>query len=153
MSPKITMKTKFACHQCGETVTPDLERRNSGYAFDRDNSKICFQCCAKQDAAHMKQVGKIDSLYLTLPVAYSNDGPRKSPRLGWRYAAGIRITNWPGSLVFATGAVKVGRHNWAGYRFDVWFTGPDGEEWHGVSLGDSDLLRCRRVRRKSTHRP
>lgn len=41
-------------------------------------------------------------------------------------------------------------HNMAGRdgRTDYWFTGPDGKNWHGVNIGDMDLVRCHRLKRQ-----
>lgn len=35
------------------------------------------------------------------------------------------------------------RNNWGVRRTDVWFR-CDGATWHGVNLGDNDIVRCRR---------
>jgi hypothetical protein len=35
------------------------------------------------------------------------------------------------------------RNNWGAQRTDVWFV-VDGVHWHGVNLGDNDIVRCRR---------
>ena len=40
--------------------------------------------------------------------------------------------------------VKVGTHNMAHHRIDVWFKGPDGFVWWGVDLGNGP--RCRRTK-------
>lgn len=31
-------------------------------------------------------------------------------------------------------------------RTDYWFTGPDGKAWHGVNIGDNDIVRCKRLK-------
>lgn len=50
--------------------------------------------------------------------------------------------SWPVSFS------KTSWHNMAGRdgRTDVWFTGPDGRNWHGVNIGDNQICRCRRVK-------
>ena len=45
------------------------------------------------------------------------------------------VTDWPSVLSFKA-AVRKGHHNIARYRYDVWFTGPDGAQWHGVTYGE-----------------
>ena len=57
------------------------------------------------------------------------------------------VTNWPASLVFPVRYRRIGRHNWAGKRYDVWFTGPDGKPWHGTQYGDNtQIIHCKRVK-------
>lgn len=58
-----------------------------------------------------------------------------------------RVTNWPGSLSFRTGYIRKGRHNFAGTRYDTWFTGPDEKTWHAVQYGENtQIAHCRRVK-------
>jgi hypothetical protein len=59
-----------------------------------------------------------------------------------------RVTNWPNSLSFK-GHVSKGRHNIAGTRYDVWFTGPDGHRWHGTQYGDNtQICHCKRTKER-----
>ena len=58
---------------------------------------------------------------------------------GERYQVGT----WDGSHKWNVSQFRKGRHNMAGSRLDVWFTGPDGKTWHGCNLGDNDIVRCR----------
>lgn len=99
----------------------------------------CDVCCAEVDKADMIARGKA-TLYLSV---------RDYGKRGWlgeRYVS-ADISNWPGTLKFHTGMVKTGHHNMAGRRYDVWFTGPDGKDWHGVQYGDNtQILHCRRVK-------
>jgi hypothetical protein len=54
---------------------------------------------------------------------------------------------WPGTLKIRCG-VRTGRHNIAGKRYDVWFVGPDGKNWHGVTYGDNtQICRVRRLKK------
>lgn len=39
------------------------------------------------------------------------------------------------------------RNNWGAQRTDVWFNF-DGSVWHGVNLGDNDIVRVRRTQSK-----
>lgn len=43
--------------------------------------------------------------------------------------------------------VSVSRHNWGIWRTDLWFYA-DGSTWHGVNIGDNDIVRCRRNKDK-----
>jgi len=55
-------------------------------------------------------------------------------------------TNWPGSLRFEIHHVRIGRHNIARTRKDVWFAA-DGAAWHGVQYGENtQILHCRKVK-------
>ena len=95
-----------------------------GYGTTADGKRHCYTCCADQDRSAMVRDGKI-VLYLT----------EKG------------VTNWPGSLVFPVVHKRKGRHNMAGTRYDVWFTGPEGRNWHGVQYGENtQLCHCRRVK-------
>ena len=96
----------------------------TGYGVDAEGKKHCYECCAKQDKEWMIENGRI-TLYL------SDD----------------EVTNWPGSLRFKVGYKKEGHHNMAGKRYDVWFTGPNGKNWHGVQYGDNiQLCHCKRIK-------
>lgn len=121
------MKDTFRCIDCGETKPV---KRDGGTGYARTNrGKVCYQCCAVRDAKYMTKTGAI-VLYLT-----ANPAGHK------------QVTNWPGTLILPINAYRIGRHNMAGKREDVWFTGPDGKRWHGVNYGDfSQILRCKRVR-------
>jgi hypothetical protein len=97
----------------------------TGYGyFGKSKRKVCFECCGKREARAMVRTGKA-TLYLV---------KRKD---------GYHVTNWPGSLDIRAGSVTQGRHNIARTRLDAWFTFA-GALWHGVNIGDNDILRCRR---------
>lgn len=112
------------CHK--EIVSQGL---GTGVAHCPDGRKICYECAAIDAIADMIEHGDT-VLYLT--------GGESS----WK------ITNWPGTLVFKPSYVTKGCHNIAQSRYDAWFIGPDGFEWHGVNLGDNEILRCKRTARK-----
>ncbi len=130
---EVTMAT-FTCWQCGETK-PIQTEGGTGYArvdTPQGEKIVCYDCCAVRDRIQMVQTGRI-TLYLTRPGIGSG-----------------QVANWPGTLHFPVhqGAIKTGRHNIAGKRYDVWFTGPDGKPWHGVQYGDNtQICHCRRVKR------
>lgn len=113
---------------CGHGPSPH-EIITTGYGQDNDGKTFCYECCAAKDRASMIEDGRA-TLYLT------KDGDR------------YKVSNWPGSLRFDVDYVRKGRHNIAGCRYDVWFTGPDGRNWHGVQYGEqTQILHCRAIGR------
>jgi hypothetical protein len=119
---------RFACFRCRE-VKPLQTSGGTGYGADGNGNLICYSCCADIDREDMRRTGKA-TLYLTAGADGTAD-----------------VTNWPGTLRFRTGPVRRGRHNMAGTRYDVWFTGPDGKEWHGVQYGENtQIVHCKRVK-------
>lgn len=104
---------------------------------------VCYACCAERDKAQMIETGRA-TLYLDYHGP-SGMNQRGSKYPYWAVCTG-ELTNWPGSLRFSA-RVKAGHHNWARVRFDAWFTGPDGKQWHAVCIGDnSQVARCTRVK-------
>lgn len=118
----------FTCHDCGQNKPLKIDGVGTGYATDGQGNLVCYDCCGEQDQAYMRQNGK-NMLYLV------QDGQN------WH------VTNWPGTLKLPCG-VRVGRHNIAGKRYDVWFRF-EGTEWHGVKYGDNtQICHCRRLKAK-----
>lgn len=104
------------------TTVLDCGHKGRDYGSDSDGKKYCYPCCGLRDRERMIRDGKT-TLYLT----------------------GSTLSNWPGSFNLTVRRVRVGKHNFAGKRYDVWFTGPDGKEWHGVQYGDqTQICHCRR---------
>ena len=93
----------------------------------------CYACCAEREKARMIESGRA-TLYLTSETAPTGGGHV-------RHFA----TDWPGELKFRVHTISKGRHNMARTRVDAWFIGPDGAPWHGVNIGDDQILRCRRL--------
>ena len=111
---------------CGHELVKD-HSSSAGYGTNGDGIKLCYNCCAEQDKAFMREHGK-NTLYLT------------KDEKGWK------VTNWPGTLVFRPHYVKKGWHNIAGSRHDAWFTF-EGHVWHAVQYGEwSDIARCKRTK-------
>mgnify|MGYP001585913842 CR=1 FL=1 len=111
---------------CGH-LTQEIEKGacTTGYGIDSQGKKICYACCAEQDKAAMRTGNRI-TLYLN-PVNRN-------------------VTNWPGSLRIVGEYVREGKHNFAGKRYDVWFT-VEGSRWHGVRYGDfTELCHCRKLK-------
>ena len=125
----------FVCNACGATKQISHETIACGYAYDDQNNKVCYDCCAERDKKHMRDTGK-NTLYLTHNPITDNSYP---------FADGY-ISNWPGSLKLPC-RVKSGRHNIARYRYDAWFTF-EGKSWHGVSYGDNtQIVHCKQIKR------
>jgi hypothetical protein len=129
--------------ECGHEPSEHSEF-TTGYGVKEVNGKdfrCCYECCAKDDRDSMLSSGRA-TLYLDM-------NPRKAPPFGYSRES-ARVTNWPGSLEFWTGPVRKGRHNIAGRRYDVWFTGPDGKDWHGVQYGENtQICHCRRTKSRA----
>lgn len=115
----------FTCVRCNQTLPVIKTSGGTGYANDI-SAPVCYACCAEVDKEAMRLHGKT-VLYVVL-----KDGQYK-------------VTNWPGTLTLEPWKVSKGRHNMARTRLDVWFNF-EGSTWHGVNIGDNDLLRCKRTK-------
>ena len=123
-------ETSFDCMDCGGHF-PVQTSGPTGYAVDKEGRKICYQCMGKRDKADMLATGKA-CLYLTM----------EREQGGTRNA---KVSNWPGTLSFWVG-MRIGRHNIAGKRYDVWFM-CGGQNWHGVTYGDhTQICHCKRTK-------
>ena len=122
------MNHEFTCHICGKTKTHENDI-STGYGVGSQGLKVCFDCCAYEDKAQMILDGKT-ILYL-------------QHETGKGYG---EVVNWPGTLRMKA-AVRKGSHNIARYRYDAWFLGPDGKDWHGVQYGDNtQIIHCKRLK-------
>lgn len=135
----LTPCPSFLC-ACGHTVVADGV--GTGYA-NLKGKTLCYACCAEVDKAQMISTGRT-MLYLTHHADgkqhgnFANDCAPAKPV--WT------VSNWPGTLKISA-YVTVGRHNMAGKRYDAWFTGPDGKQWHGVTYGDNtQICHCKRIK-------
>lgn len=115
----------FICSKCNATKT--INKTGAvGYAYTANKEKICYDCCAIEDVEWMRKNGRI-TLYFLQHLS--------------------RVSNWPGTLSFDVLKVKVGKHNFARKRYDVWFKGPDNKFWHGVQYGDNtELIHCKQLK-------
>lgn len=122
-------KNTFKCQSCHREL-PVSHEGGTGYGINRSGKKICYECVGKKETREVgrKGAGGKHVFYLS-----RRDGK-------------ITVTNWPGTLRYAATAVRKGRHNIAGERIDVWFKDHLGREWHGVNLGDNDILRAKRLK-------
>jgi hypothetical protein len=125
-------KEYCGCADCGKKkVSPDSDDSGGpGYGTSPEGEKVCYTCCAKRDIADMVATGRA-VLYLTVV------GPQ---------VAALILTNWPGTLRIPVKSCRVGCHNLAGTREDVWFDGPDGRKWWGVCIGNTQICRCKRLK-------
>jgi hypothetical protein len=124
------MQYVFTCSDCKRKITHTTPHSYGavGYGVFKDGRKVCYDCCAIRDKAEMVKTGKA--------VLYLAKGD------GW-----YKVTNWPGTMAYRVFRYSRGKHNIAGTRIDVWFTGPDGECWWGVVYGRNTMLcHCRRVK-------
>lgn len=132
------MKTNgnFLCSLCGQTK-PVATSGGTGYA--KTNGKlICYTCCADINRTQMIATGKA-TLYLTCE-------PQSNERLDKGRRTLGKVSNWPGTLSFPC-HTRTGKHNIAKVRYDVWFIGPDGKKWHGVTYGDyTQVCHCKRMK-------
>ena len=128
--------TKFYCHICKRNCdVPTTHSCTTGYAIDKDNSLVCYQCAAEGDKQQMIRDGRMQ-LYL------SQD---KEAQKGTMTI--YKVTNWPGSLEFKVPFAKEGKHNFARTRTDFWFRGPDDFIWHGFQIGNNNQVAyCKRTK-------
>jgi hypothetical protein len=94
---------------------------------------------AEAEMEHMRRGGQV-LLYLDCEPAHYARRPEGRRTLG-------EITNFAGTVKFRC-HTRVGRHNIAGCRYDCYFKGPDGREWHGVRYGDNtSVVHCKPTKR------
>lgn len=131
---------QFRCYECKQ-VKPVQTSGGTGYGADNSGRLICYACCGERDKRDMIKTGRA-TLYLTQP---EHSGP--SLRLDSYGPSGhAQVTNWPGTMRL-NAYVRRGFHNIARYRYDAWFTGPDGKPWHGVTYGDNtQICHCKRLK-------
>ena len=128
------------CYDCYKEIVPPEARVTAGTGSTRmlradGTHYICYPCCAKRDRADMIETGRFRG-YLLEP--------------DFRHAY-RRVTNWSGSLVFQAGRYIERRHNWGGEQTYVWFYGPEERVWLGRHVGDTDVIRCRRLKRRTLY--
>lgn len=111
---------------CGHAPTV-TDGPGTGYGTDLHGKTFCYACAGERDKQNLR-----DSDRATLYVSKDSTGQ-------WQ------VTNWPGSLKIPIYRVKSGRHNIARTRLDTWFSF-EGSAWHGVNIGDNDILRCRKLK-------
>ncbi len=114
---------KYKCSKCKKEIVSN--GFSTGYGINQKGQKVCYACCAAEDAEYMKNNNSID-LYL--------DTEKKI------------VSNWPGSLKININHIRTGRHNIAGKRYDTWFKFA-GKNWHGVQYGDNtQIIHCKVIK-------
>lgn len=131
------------CSKCGDPFSKYATKMTTGYGVKEDGTKICFKCCGEEDREYMRTHDRM-TLYLTVR---QSDGKVHVGTPGLAYMKHF-VTNWPGTLEIPVPTPKVGLHNIAGRRYDVWFDF-EGRTWHGVQYGDNtQILHCRKLKAK-----
>lgn len=113
----------FTCATCGQRKGLNTGGCGAtGYARTADRDEfMCYPCAAAAIAADLVRDGR-GMLYL------ANRG------------GALSLSDWAGERVYKVHRHTQGRHNIARVRYDVWFTGPDGKNWHGVQYGDNTQI-------------
>lgn len=139
----------FRCADCGEAVPLNMTGSGgSGYATDSDRTRFtCYPCAGERESAFLVEHGR-GMLYLCRDVPAGE--PARQYRTAGTMESGYYLTDWPGTFRLPVSYGRIGRHNMAGRRFDVRFTGPDGREWRGTSYGDNTQI-CHVRRLKSRY--
>lgn len=131
----------FTCDKCKREVV-HISDFTTGYGIINGKTH-CYECCAEWDRENMRQTG-----HATLYLTYDQE-PRPYYQTGFIYPKNGKIQNWPGTLSIPIHSIKIGRHNMAGRRFDVWFKF-EGSQWHGVQYGDNtQIAHCHRLKKQA----
>lgn len=160
----------FICHKSNQDSKGyGYRMENPDMSFDSEKAiRVCYGCCAKEDFANMLETGRFTG-YLIMEVENVDSMPsERMAKEGWHgylkplrysrsykslYAKNIRVANWPDSLSFKVYHMRIGKHNMANCRYDVWFEilNPNTkhlERWHGVTYGDqTQICHCKRTNR------
>lgn len=119
----------FKCTHCNKTK-PVKKSGGTGYAENRETGKkTCYECMGAIDAAEMINAipGTRFVHYLTIDSKLQGLTP---------FCA--TVSNWPGSMKL-TARLRVGNHNIAGKRFDIWFQ-LGGQQFHGTTYGENTQI-------------
>jgi hypothetical protein len=119
------MEKTFTCHQCGKTkVIP--ASGGTGYATDKEDNKICYDCCGINDGEELKN----------LPIGGKT----------FHYWNGTHITNWPGTLKIKPFKIKTSEHNWGLERTSIWFE-YCGQYYYSYQIGhNSQVAHTKRIK-------
>lgn len=77
---------EFTCPVCHKSIV-HIGESSTGYALDANDSKVCFECCGKQDAERLTNLSVGQKMIL--------------------YYDGKNIVNWPGTLTIKPSIVWV----------------------------------------------
>lgn len=137
MTTKLEIKEPPTCAHCGVSMD-----HWGMWGQGTDAVRLCYECCAARELADMHSNGRAVLYYTATEESPEQVGSRKE------YGT---VGNWTGELSYRVMRMKVGGHNIAGRRYDVWFRVPlagwwGWEEWHGTTYGDNtQLCHCRRI--------
>lgn len=142
------LRSWFVCSVCKESkATPKGSGSGTycggtGYGCDHvTHAPVCYRCCAEREKQSMRDTGRA-CLYL----CRSHDASILRTDARALYASDWTVADWPGELSIPVRSIKRGAHNWRNVqRFDAWFIW-EGYVWHGVCLGDTQIIRCKRTR-------
>lgn len=140
----MTLETSTLCADCGAECVHG--RISAGYATIAETGvKVCYPCNAIRERADMIASGRA---YLYVTEFHTAQCRKYQAQTGWKCGMpdDYRVTTWASEHMGTVTRVKHGRHNIAGHRLDVWFTVTDGAQWHGVNIGDNQVLRCKRLK-------
>jgi hypothetical protein len=140
-------ENSFTCVKCGQTK-PIQTEGGTGYGVDSQKNKICYDCCAILDREQMIQQGRTTLYLVKRYYDEANKQWRSEPVNASEKNPAFRyfVTNWPGTLSFKCHCSRMGNHNIASERIDVWFRDKSIGAWHGVHYGrSSDLVYCKRL--------
>lgn len=145
---KTTTPTPTTCDRCQTTITRKPNSIGTGYGEDADGAIVCYSCCGIEDADHLNamKVGDRAIFYVTRSEVDNDAKPGtiahdRTP--AYRY----HLINWPSTLKIQISRPSKSWHNFAGKdgRRDHWFS-YRGKQYHGVNIGDNDILRVRRLK-------
>lgn len=126
-------KVKFTCTQCKKEIVFDTANGvGTGYGTYYVGDKICYPCCGINDENRLLGLGIGEKMSLY----FDEDG----------------IKNWPGTFHIPRYKSKVGNHNIAGNREDVWFNyfnkkTNERQYYWGVVYGDwTEICHIKRVK-------
>ena len=115
------------CSQCGNEFKPNGV--STGYGVERQTGKkICYACIGVNDLNALK-TSKIGDKFT-------------------HYLSKGKVINWPSTMEIVPYwfRFRVGNHNFAGKRTDVWFK-VDGLNFWGVNYGrNSEVLHITRIK-------
>ncbi len=143
-SPEVkTLPLAVFCMVCGAVCLPKgsftgygeytaeetLTDCNGGKETTYPKGKYCYACASKRLQAHMHTTGR-GTLYLT-----GDD---------------TTVQDFTGHFKTEAKVTGTSTNNMRAKRRDVSFRF-NGEKWHGVNIGDNEILRCKRIKRQTAH--
>lgn len=118
---------QFTCHQCTQHKTYESKEigGGTGYGWDEYNNKICYDCCALNDAEKLKKLTVGETIQL--------------------YWDGKQITNWPGTLKIHPYHTEQKQSGFAGIATYIYFM-YDRKDYLAKQVGDNQIARIKRLK-------